>query len=127
MTRKAFTHYFLITVLLLSQWITVSAMACPLAASSNPSTTMATMQNSSDMPCHDMAQSSANSNHQHNGSSADCCDNNCHCPSSASFSVLIINTDNESSIKATNLLVEHQPFSSQTTSITQQQKPPQIV
>ena len=126
MNRKAFTHYLLITLLLLSQWFTVSAMACPLVTSNKQTVATAATQNSNEMPCHDMAQANT-TNHQHNNSHQDCCDNNCHCPSGACFSGLMINTKHVTLSKMTNLLVEHQPFSSQTSSIKQQQKPPQIV
>ncbi|MDP5032478.1 MAG: hypothetical protein NWQ54_21560 [Paraglaciecola sp.] len=124
MKRKWFTHYVLITVLLLSQWLTVSAMACPLDVNTSSSTSMTA--ESPDMPCHEMPQSTAK-NQNHSEADDECCASDCHCPSSACFTVLLLNCAHHKARKMSNTLLEHYQFSSLTTFIQQQQKPPQSI
>tara|TARA_R110002153_G_scaffold20735_1_gene70066 strand:+ start:77 stop:454 length:378 start_codon:yes stop_codon:yes gene_type:complete len=123
MVSKAFTHYLVISVLLLSQWFTVSAMACPLNKASGQMS-MNMTANDDVMPCHDMSnttyQSTSNTN-----SDMNCCDNNCHCPTGASFSLLLVNMQTTSAAKVSNALLDNYQFSSLTSSLKQHAKPPQ--
>jgi ubiquitin len=123
MVSKVLTHYLVIIVLLLSQWFTVTAMACPLNESSS-AMSMNMTANDDVMPCHDMS----NTNYQSTGitnNDMDCCDNNCHCPTGASFSLLLVNMQTTSAAKVSNDLLDDYQFSSLTSSLKQHAKPPQ--
>lgn len=126
MTRKFITPYLLIIVLLLSQWLAATVSACPLVSASKQSAAMPVMNMlQNDMPCHEMPSLSiAESN---SASHQECCEQDCHCPTGFCFSVSLLNTTTYPPTKLSVLLVDHYQFSSLTTLVKLQQKPPQFI
>lgn len=129
MTFCKLKHYLLISVLLLNQWFAASVMACAMPEQLQIQPVVNKVADA--LPCHDMDMSSdmnnaAVSEGSPTGTAMDCCDDNCHCTISICSSAVLVNVSSQPLISHNKALVSYH-FSSQTSALKQQQKPPQSV